>query len=75
MNTPVNTKTTSTSDLQKPKSKRGFASMSAERQREIASAGGKAAHALGHAHQWNSETGRQAAFKRKTRATTAALNG
>jgi uncharacterized protein len=31
---------------------RGFASMSAEKQRAIASKGGRAAHAKGTAHQW-----------------------
>jgi general stress protein YciG len=30
----------------------GFASLSKERQKEIASAGGKAAHANGKAHTW-----------------------
>jgi general stress protein YciG len=34
---------------------RGFASMSPEKKREIASKGGKAAHALGTAHKWTSE--------------------
>lgn len=33
----------------------GFASMPKERQREIASKGGKAAHAQGTAHEWDSE--------------------
>jgi uncharacterized protein len=41
-------------------SKRGFASMSPERQREIASLGGKAAHAQGLAHEFDSEEGRKA---------------
>lgn len=36
------------------KSKRGFAAMTPERQRSVASMGGKAAHALGRAHQWTS---------------------
>lgn len=36
------------------KSKRGFASLSPEKMREIASKGGKAAHAKGTAHQWDS---------------------
>lgn len=35
-----------------PKKKRGFANLSPERQREIASLGGKAAHQRGTAHQW-----------------------
>ncbi len=38
------------------KQRRGFAAMSAERQREIASAGGVAAHAKGRAHQWTPES-------------------
>ncbi len=35
------------------KRKRGFASMSPEKQREIASKGGKASHASGRGHQWD----------------------
>lgn len=46
----------------KPKGKQGFASMSPERRREIASSGGKSAHAKGVAHQYTSETGRAAAL-------------
>lgn len=42
------------------RSGRGFAAMDPERQREIASAGGKAAHAKGTAHQWTSEEAREA---------------
>jgi len=41
-------------------SNRGFASMDPERQREIASEGGKAAHASGNAHEFNSEEARKA---------------
>lgn len=37
------------------KSNRGFASMSPERRREIASNGGKAAHAMGKAHVFTHE--------------------
>lgn len=44
-------------------SRRGFAAMDAAKQREIASKGGKAAHASGHAHQWNSDEARQAGRK------------
>jgi general stress protein YciG len=33
---------------------RGFARMDPEKQREIARAGGRAAHASGHAHEWDS---------------------
>lgn len=37
------------------KSRRGFAAMSPERQREIASQGGRAAHIQGVAHEWSRE--------------------
>ncbi len=42
---------------------RGFASMSRERQREIASKGGKAAHQKGTAHEWTPEEARIAGRK------------
>ncbi len=42
---------------------RGFASMSAERQREIARKGGKAAHARGKAHEFTREEAREAGRK------------
>jgi hypothetical protein len=35
--------------------KRGFAAMIKEKQREIASRGGKAAHKKGTAHEWTKE--------------------
>lgn len=41
-------------------SNRGFASMDPQRQREIASEGGRAAHASGNAHEFNSEEARAA---------------
>lgn len=44
-------------------SNRGFAAMSAERQREIASRGGRAAHAQGTAHEFSSEEARAAGRK------------
>ena len=44
-------------------SKRGFASMDPEQQRRIAREGGKAAHKLGVAHEFNSEEARQAGRK------------
>jgi len=46
---------------------RGFASMSPEKQREISSRGGKAAHAAGTAHKWTSEEAREAGRKGGTR--------
>lgn len=44
-------------------SKRGFASMDPSKQREIASKGGKAAHAKGTAHEFTSEEARVAGRK------------
>ena len=45
------------------KEDRGFASMDRNRQREIASTGGKAAHQKGSAHEWTSEEAREAGRK------------
>ena len=45
------------------KSRRGFAAMSAERQREIASQGGRAAHEQGVAHEWSKDEAREAGKK------------
>lgn len=42
---------------------RGFAGMDPKRQREIASAGGRAAHQAGTAHEFSSEEARQAGRK------------
>jgi len=44
-------------------SNRGFASMDAARQREIASQGGRAAHEKGTAHEFTSEEAREAGRK------------
>lgn len=41
-------------------SNRGFASMDPEKQREIASQGGRAAHASGNAHEFDSDEARRA---------------
>lgn len=45
------------------KDRRGFASMDEEKQREIASKGGKAAHLKGTAHEFDSEEAREAGRK------------
>ena len=45
------------------KEQRGFASMDSNRQREIASQGGKAAHLKGTAHEWTAEEARDAGRK------------
>ena len=42
---------------------RGFAGMNRNKQREIASKGGKAAHAKGTAHEWSREQAREAGRK------------
>ena len=44
-------------------SRRGFASMDEEKQREIASKGGKAAHEKGTAHEFTSEEAQEAGRK------------
>ncbi len=56
-----------------PEKKRGFASMTPERVRELAAKGGKSAHAQGKAYQWNKEQAAKAGSKggkapRKSRA-------
>ncbi len=51
------------SDKKKKKTKRGFASMDPEKQKRIASMGGKEAHRSGKAHQWSPEEARKAGRK------------
>jgi general stress protein YciG len=46
--------------MEKQKQKRGFAVMDPARQREIASRGGKSAHAKGVAHRYTSEEAQKA---------------
>jgi general stress protein YciG len=50
-------------DGKKERSARGFASMDAEKQRQIASKGGKIAHERGHAHEFTPEEAREAGRK------------
>ena len=45
------------------KSRRGFAAMSSEKQREIAQKGGRVAHERGVAHKWNREEAAEAGRK------------
>lgn len=45
------------------KSVRGFAAMDAEKQREIARKGGRAAHEQGVAHEWSSHEAKEAGKK------------
>jgi uncharacterized protein len=51
------------SNPDQPKSNRGFASMDLSKQREIASKGGKAAHAQGRAHEFTADEARNAGRK------------
>ena len=44
-------------------SRRGFAAMDTQKQREIASKGGRAAHQSGRAHEFTSEEAREAGRK------------
>lgn len=50
-------------DTGKSPGKQGFASMDKDKQREIASKGGQAAHEKGTAHEFNSEEARKAGRK------------
>lgn len=54
------------------RSLRGFAAMDRQRQREIASLGGRAAHQSGHAHEFTSEEARAAGRKRHAKANGGA---
>lgn len=54
------------------RAKRGFAAMSPERQRQIASLGGRAAHQSGHAHEFTSAEARIAGKKRHERRSEPA---
>ena len=54
---------------------RGFAGMDRERQREIASQGGRAAHASGNAHQFTSEEARAAGSKRHANNASRTATG
>ena len=57
------TSTNQSGNQGKGSSSRGFASMDPQRQREIASEGGRAAHERGTAHEFTSEEAREAGRK------------
>jgi general stress protein YciG len=61
------TQRTESSSVSQRRSLRGFAAMDPQRQREIASLGGRAAHQSGHAHEFTSEEARAAGRKRHAR--------
>jgi len=54
---------TTQDQTERTKSNRGFAAMDASKQREIASKGGKAAHAQGRAHEFSADEARVAGRK------------
>ena len=60
---PMNTTPEGTTPAPRKKARRGFAAMSPEKQKEIASLGGKAAHAKGTAHEFSPEEAREAGRK------------
>ena len=51
------------SERERRSSNRGFAAMNPDKQKEIASEGGRAAHRQGVAHEWSSEEAREAGRK------------
>ena len=57
------------------RSLRGFAAMDPQRQREIASLGGRAAHQSGHAHEFTTEEARAAGKKRHAVRSNGSSNG
>jgi general stress protein YciG len=65
----ANQRNESSSNSQR-RSPRGFAAMDPQRQREIASLGGRAAHQSGHAHEFTSEEARAAGRKRHARQSS-----
>lgn len=54
---------------------RGFASMDPQRQREIAAEGGRAAHASGNAHEFNSQEARAAGSRSHSGQGNASSGG
>ena len=62
-------------EMGQSKSKRGFAAMDRERQREIAREGGRAAHKQGVAHRWTSEEAREAGRKGGERSRNSRQGG
>jgi general stress protein YciG len=66
--TSLNTTTPESTSSSSERRLRGFAAMSPEKKREIASMGGRAAHACGRAHQFSSEEARAAGKKRHQRS-------
>ncbi|MFN2440179.1 MAG: KGG domain-containing protein [Chitinophagaceae bacterium] len=70
-----NTNIENASQTPETKSRRGFASMDPERQKVIASQGGRVAHQLGLAHKWTSEEARNAGKKGGQNSHARGRNG
>lgn len=62
--TPGGADGSSRATVSRRSSPRGFAAMDPQKQRLIASLGGRAAHQSGHAHEFSSEEARAAGRKR-----------
>ena len=76
MDNTTTTSPTATDALAAPvRAKRGFAVLSPEKKREIASMGGKAAHEHGRAHRFTSEEARAAGKKRHQMRALASKPG
>ena len=58
--------------LSPPRARRGFAAMDPQRLREIARAGGRAAHEKGSAHRFDAQEARLAGLKSRALAAAAA---
>jgi general stress protein YciG len=63
-----------TEQSKKKHPRRGFASMSPDRRREIASLGGHCAHACGRAQTWSSEEAQAAGRKGGTKSRRSKLS-
>jgi uncharacterized protein len=74
LNASTTTESTTSSSSSTERRLRGFAAMSPEKKREIASMGGRAAHACGRAHQFSSEEARAAGKKRHQRTSDRPTN-
>jgi general stress protein YciG len=71
---PVSTSSELDAAPAKTRKRRGFAAMDPELQRQIASQGGRAAHAGGNAHEFTSEEARAAGAKSRPRPTPPRKN-
>jgi hypothetical protein len=70
-----NNQNTGSRNNQSGSGNQGFASMDPERQKEIASQGGKAAHAAGTAHEFTSEEAREAGSHSHDNGGSRSSNG